>query len=55
MLSRDAMVPWGSLGGLILHDYVGDVAAAVERAVAAGAELLLGLLTTDRGTEAAYL
>jgi predicted enzyme related to lactoylglutathione lyase len=55
MLSVDAMVPWGSTDGVILHEYVDDVPAAVERAVAAGAELLLGPLTTDWGTEAAYL
>lgn len=55
MLSRDAMVPWGNLDGVILHHYVEDVAEAVARAVAAGAELLLGPLTTDWGTEAAYL
>lgn len=55
MLSRDAMVPWGSLDGLILHHYVEDVTEAVARAVAAGAELLRGPLTTDWGTEAAYL
>lgn len=55
MLSRDAMVPWGALGGLILHHYVDDVAAAVSRAVSAGAELVSGPLRTDWGTEAAYL
>jgi uncharacterized glyoxalase superfamily protein PhnB len=55
MLSREAMVPWGRLDGLILHEYVDDVPAAVERAVAAGAELLAGPLKTDWGTEAAYL
>jgi uncharacterized glyoxalase superfamily protein PhnB len=55
MLSREAMVPWETLGGVILHEYVDDVARAVERAVAAGAELLAGPLTTDWGTEAAYL
>jgi uncharacterized glyoxalase superfamily protein PhnB len=55
MLSREAMVPWETLGGVILHEYVDDVARAVERAVAAGAELLSGPLTTDWGTEAAYL
>jgi catechol 2,3-dioxygenase-like lactoylglutathione lyase family enzyme len=55
MLSRDAMVPWGDLNGLILHHYVDDVEVAAKRAVAAGAELLLGPLRTDWGTEAAYL
>lgn len=55
MLSREAMVPWGTAGGVILHHYVDDVAAAVEGAVAAGAELLAGPLRTDWGTEAAYL
>jgi uncharacterized glyoxalase superfamily protein PhnB len=55
MLSVDAMVPWGGTDGVILHEYVDDVPAAVERAVAAGAELVLGPLTTDWGTEAAYL
>lgn len=55
MLSRDAMVPWGKVDGLILHHYVDDVDAAVGRAVAAGAELLAGPLRTDWGTEAAYL
>ena len=55
MLSREAMVPWEALGGVILHEYVDDVPQAVERAVAAGAELLAGPLTTDWGTEAAYL
>ncbi|MGI8614810.1 MAG: VOC family protein [Nocardioidaceae bacterium] len=55
MLSREALVPWGSADGVILHDYVDDVPAAVEKAVAAGAELLLGPLTTDWGTRAAYL
>ncbi|REJ05513.1 hypothetical protein DY023_09740 [Microbacterium bovistercoris] len=55
MLSRDAMVPWGALDGLILHHYVDDVTAAVARAVTAGAELLSGPLMTDWGTEAAYL
>jgi uncharacterized glyoxalase superfamily protein PhnB len=55
MLSVEAMVPWGGTDGVILHEYVDDVPAAVERAVAAGAELVLGPLTTDWGTEAAYL
>jgi catechol 2,3-dioxygenase-like lactoylglutathione lyase family enzyme len=55
MLSKDAMVPWGATDGVILHEYVADVSAAVERATAAGAELLLGPLRTDWGTEAAYL
>lgn len=55
MLSRDAMVPWGKLDGLILHHYVDDVEAAVSQAVDAGAELLGGPLRTDWGTEAAYL
>ncbi|MGK9220853.1 MULTISPECIES: VOC family protein [unclassified Microbacterium] len=55
MLSRDAMVPWGTTDGVILHHYVEDVAAATSRAVAAGAELLRGPLLTDWGTEAAYL
>jgi predicted enzyme related to lactoylglutathione lyase len=55
MLSKDAMVEWGATSGVILHDYVDDVGAAVEKAVAAGAELLLGPVTTDWGTEAAYL
>jgi uncharacterized glyoxalase superfamily protein PhnB len=55
MVSRDAMVPWGSTSGVILHDYVDDLPAAVERAVNAGAELLLGPVVTDWGTEAAYL
>lgn len=55
MLSRDAMVPWGSTDGVILHHYVDDVAAAVATAVAAGAELLRGPVRTDWGTEAAYL
>lgn len=55
MLSQDAMVPWGELNGLILHHYVDDVEVAARRAVAAGAELLLGPLRTDWGTEAAYL
>ena len=55
MLSRDAMVPWGRADGVILHHYVDDVAAAVQTAVAAGAELLSGPLRTDWGTEAAYL
>lgn len=55
MLSRDAMVPWGKLDGLILHHYVDDVDEAVRRAVSAGMELLAGPLKTDWGTEAAYL
>ncbi|MFC0674408.1 VOC family protein [Brachybacterium hainanense] len=55
MLSREAMVPWGALDGLILHEYVEDVEASARRAVDAGAELLSGPLTTDWGTEAAYL
>ncbi len=55
VLSSRAMVPWGQVGGLILHEYVEDVPAAVERAVSAGAELLLGPVETDWGTEAAYL
>lgn len=55
MLSREAMVPWGKADGVILHHYVDDVAAAVGRAVTAGAELLAGPLRTDWGTEAAYL
>ncbi len=54
-LSRDAMVPWGKLDGVIVHHYVDDVPHAVARAIAAGAELLRGPLTTDWGTEAAYL
>jgi len=55
MLSRTAMVPWGSADGIILHHYVDDVAAAAKAAVAAGAELLRGPVMTDWGTEAAYL
>jgi len=55
MLSCDAMVPWDSTHGVILHHDVEDVAAAVEIAVAAGAELLRGPVRTDWGTEAAYL
>lgn len=55
MLSVEAMVPWGRTDGVILHDEVDDVAAAVQRAVAAGAELLLGPVTTDWGTQSAYL
>jgi len=55
MLSREAMVPWGRTDGVILHHYVDDIAAAVEKAVEAGAELLTGPLRTDWGTEAAYL
>lgn len=55
MISRDAMVPWGALSGVIIHHYVDDVADAVARAVRAGAQLLLGPVTTDWGTEAAYL
>ena len=55
MLSVTAMVPWGKADGIILHNYVDDVPAAVDRAVAAGAELLDGPLKTDWGTEAAYL
>ncbi|QNN51636.1 VOC family protein [Nocardioides mesophilus] len=55
MLSRDAMVDWGRTSGVILHDYVDDVATTVERAVAAGAELLMGPVRTDWGTESAYL
>lgn len=55
LLSVDAMVPWGKADGVILHDEVDDVGAAVRRAVDAGAELLLGPVTTDWGTEAAYL
>ncbi|MFI6834058.1 VOC family protein [Kribbella sp. NPDC050241] len=55
MLSRDAMIPWGKLDGLIIHHYVDDVAAAAARAVDAGAELVAGPLQTDWGTEAAYL
>ena len=45
----------GEISTGYLHHYVEDVAEAVARAVAAGAELLLGPLTTDWGTEAAYL
>lgn len=55
MLSRDAMVPWGTTDGVILHHYVDDVAASVRTAVGAGAELLRGPERTDWGTEAAYL
>lgn len=55
MLSRDAMVSWGKLDGVIVHHYVDDVEAAVGRAVDAGADLLAGPLRTDWGTEAAYL
>jgi len=55
MLSRDAMVPWGKADGVILHQYVDDVAAAAKAAADAGAELLAGPLRTDWGTEAAYL
>lgn len=55
MLSVKAMVPWGKTDGLILHDYVDDVSVAVARAVDAGVELIEGPLTTDWGTEAAYL
>jgi uncharacterized glyoxalase superfamily protein PhnB len=55
MLSREAMVSWGRTDGVILHHYVDDVAAAVAKAVEAGAELLTGPLHTDWGTEAAYL
>ena len=55
MLSAEALVPWGRTDGVILHEYVDDVPTAVGRALDAGAELLLGPLTTDWGTEAAYL
>lgn len=55
MVSREAMVPWEELGGVILHHYVDDVGEAVAQAVAAGAELLVGPIKTDWGTEAAYL
>lgn len=55
MLSVEAMVPWGKADGVILHDYVDNVSVAVARAVAAGAELIEGPVTTDWGTEAAYL
>lgn len=55
MLSRDAMVSWGSTDGVILHHYVDDVPGAVQTAVAAGAELLRGPERTDWDTEAAYL
>lgn len=55
MLSREAMVPWGTTGGIILHHYVDDVAVAVATAVEAGAVLLAGPQRTDWGTEAAYL
>ena len=55
MLSREAMIPWGRTDGVILHHSVEDVAAAVETAMAAGAELLSGPVHTDWGTEAAYL
>lgn len=55
MLSREAMVRWGKLDGVVLHHYVEGVAEAVARAVAAGAELVHGPLTTDWGTESAYL
>lgn len=55
MLSRDALVPWGKLDGVILHHYVDDVDAAVSRAVTAGAQPIAGPLRTDWGTEAAYL
>jgi catechol 2,3-dioxygenase-like lactoylglutathione lyase family enzyme len=55
MLSRDALVPWGRLDGLIIHHYVEDVAAAISRAVGAGAELLSGPHRTDWGTETAFL
>lgn len=55
MLSVDAMVPWGRTDGVILHHYVDDVPAAAQRAQDAGAELVEGPLTTDWGTQAAYL
>jgi uncharacterized glyoxalase superfamily protein PhnB len=55
MLSKDAMVDWGRTGGVILHDYVVDVDAAVEKAVAAGVELLQGPVDTDWGTRSALL
>ena len=55
LLSEEAMVPWGHTDGVILHEYVDDVPGAVAKAVAAGAELLLGPIPTDWGTEAAYL
>lgn len=55
MLSREAMVPWGRTSGVILHCSVEDVAAAVADAEAAGMELLAGPLTTDWGTQSAYL
>lgn len=55
MLSQEAMVPWGKTDGIILHNYVADVQAAVDRAVAAGAILESGPVKTDWGTEAAYL
>jgi uncharacterized glyoxalase superfamily protein PhnB len=54
-LARKPMVPWGKTDGMILHDYVDEVQAAVDRAVAAGAILESGPLKTDWGTEAAYL
>jgi hypothetical protein len=52
MVSREAMVPRGRTDGVILHHYVDDVAAAVEQAVEAGAELLAGPLRTDLGNRA---
>jgi len=55
MLSKDAMVDWVRTSGVILHDYVDDVDKAVDRALAAGAELLMGPTTTDWGTRSAYL
>lgn len=54
MFSRDAMVRWGDLDGVVLHHDVEDVARAVVRAIAAGAELLDCPVTTGGGAEAAY-
>jgi catechol 2,3-dioxygenase-like lactoylglutathione lyase family enzyme len=50
MLSPDAMVPIAPARGVILHIEVDDLEQATERAEGAGAEFLLGPLTTDWGT-----
>lgn len=55
MLSPDAMVTMGNARGVILHVAVDDVAAAADRARAAGATILQQPMTTDWGWESCLI
>lgn len=54
-LTTVGLMPWSPVSGVVVHQAVDDVDKAVQRAVEAGAELLLGPMTTRWGTEEAHL